>query len=313
MHRSPFGLRTPKDSNAFAGIYFAVRSAYLAFTGHRAQRPSSMKRKAHMTTPSLLIRKARPSMSSSSWPESSRKSPSLGNTASTTWAPTPRERAPFEKGKTSPCNRSPANKTPKPNLSRSCPPKSAPRSGKDGHSLSSAFIRPIPSSATAEAPIASSPSSPNQSHTAREQASVTVHYRWHPRCGQRLSVRWVQQHGGVTHYHCISQEGAPVPVPAWMTDAVHCAGLSLASSPQASTEALAELGKLLRVVLSRWHQEEVPCDETTGTGVSVRKRPPALERARELHAGNTASVDATAIAGSSSARRGDEERKRGER
>ena len=199
------------------------------------------------------------------------------------------------------------------NQYRSCPPKSAPRSGKDGHSLSSAFIRPIPSSATAEAPIASSPSSPNQSHTAREQASVTVHYRWHPRCGQRLSVRWVQQHGGVTHYHCISQEGAPVPVPAWMTDAVHCAGLSLASSPQASTEALAELGKLLRVVLSRWHQEEVPCDETTGTGVSVRKRPPALERARELHAGNTASVDATAIAGSSSARRGDEERKRGER
>ena len=42
MHRSPFGLRTPKDSNAFAGIYFAARSADLAFTGHRAQRPSSM-------------------------------------------------------------------------------------------------------------------------------------------------------------------------------------------------------------------------------------------------------------------------------
>ena len=150
-------------------------------------------------------------------------------------------------------------------------------------------------------------------HTAREQASVTVHYRWHPRCGERLSVRWTQRHGGVMHYYCMSREGTPVSVPAWMTDAVHCAGLSLASSPQASTEALAELGKLLRVVLSRWHQEEVSCDETTDTGVSVRKRPPALERAFDIHAGVTASADATATAGSSSARRGDEERKRGER
>ena len=69
-------------------------------------------------------------MSSSSWPESSRKSPSLANTACTTWAPTPRERAPFEKGKTALCNRSPANKTPKPTLSRTCPPKSVPRAQK---------------------------------------------------------------------------------------------------------------------------------------------------------------------------------------
>jgi hypothetical protein len=149
-------------ADASAGTYFAAPSACLAFTGRRAQRPSSMKRKAHMTTPSLLIRKARASMSSSSWPESSRKSPSLGNTASTTWEPIPRERAPIEKGKISPCNRSPANKTPNPNLSRSCPPKSAPRSGKDGHSSSSAFIRPTLSSATAEVPIASSPSSPSR-------------------------------------------------------------------------------------------------------------------------------------------------------
>ena len=156
------------------------------------------------------------------------------------------------------------------------------------------------------------PSSPTQSHTAREQASVTVHYRWHPRCDERLSVRWTQRHGGVTYYYCITRDGTRVSVPAWMTDAVHCAGLSLASSPQASTEALAELGKLLQVVLSRWHQEEVPSDETTDTGVSVRKRPPALERASDIHAGVTASVDATATAGSSSARRG-EERKRGER
>ena len=118
--------------------------------------------KGHMTTPSLLIREARPSMSSSSWPESSRKSPSLGNTACTTWAPTPRERAPFEKGKTAPCNRSPANKTQKPALSRSCPPKSVPRSEKVGHSSSGAFIRATLSGATAEAPIASSLSSPNK-------------------------------------------------------------------------------------------------------------------------------------------------------
>ena len=127
MHRSPFGLRTPKDLNASAGTYFVAPSACLAFTGHRAQKRFSTKRKAHMTTPSLLIREARPSMSSSSWPESSRKSPSLGNTACTTWAPTPRERAPFEKGKTAACNHSPANKTPKPTLSRTCPPKSVPR------------------------------------------------------------------------------------------------------------------------------------------------------------------------------------------
>ena len=167
MHRSPFGLRTPKDLNASAGTYFVALSAYLAFTGHRAQKRFSTKRKAQRTTPSLLIREARPSRSSSSWPESSRKSPSLGNTARTTWAPTPRERAPFEKEKTAVCNHSPANKTPKPTLSRSCPPKSVPRSEKDGHSSSGssgAFIRPTLSGATAEAPIASSPSSPNQSH-----------------------------------------------------------------------------------------------------------------------------------------------------
>ena len=40
-----------------------------------------------------------------------------------TMAPTPRERAPFEKRKPSPGNRSPANKTPKPSLSRNSPPK----------------------------------------------------------------------------------------------------------------------------------------------------------------------------------------------
>ena len=57
----------------------------------------------------------------------------------------PRSKSISPKGKTSPCNRSPANKTPKPSLSRSCPPKSAPRSEEDGHSSSSssgAFIRP---------------------------------------------------------------------------------------------------------------------------------------------------------------------------
>ena len=262
--------------------------------------------------PSLLIRKARPSMSSSSWPESSRKSPSLGNMASTTWAPTPRERAPIE-GVTSLCNRSPANKTPKTSPSRSYPPKSAPRSGKDGLSSSSAFIRPILSSATAGGPIASSPSSPSQSHTAREQASVTVHYRWHPRCDERLSVRWTQRHGGVTYYYCISRDGTRVSVPTWMTDAVHCAGMSLASSSQPSTKALAELGELLRAVLSRRQQEEVPSDETTDTRVSVRERPPALERAFDVDARDAASADAAATAGSSTARSDDKERKRGER
>ncbi len=115
-----------------------------------------------MTTPSLLIRKARPSMSSSSWPESSRKSPSLANTASTTWAPIPRERAPIEKGKTSPCNRSPANKTPNPSLSRNCPPTSAPRSGKDRTAHQARSSDRALSSATAQAPIASSPSSPSR-------------------------------------------------------------------------------------------------------------------------------------------------------
>jgi hypothetical protein len=63
-----------------------------------------------------------------------------------------------------------------------------------------------------------------------------------------------------------------------MTDAVQCAGMSLANSSEASTEALSELGELLRAVLSRKHQEEVRSDETTDTGVSVRKRPPALGR-----------------------------------
>jgi hypothetical protein len=92
-----------------------------------------------------------------------------------------------------------------------------------------------------------------------------------------------------------------------MTDAEHCAGLLLASSPRASTEALAELGKLLRAVLSRWHQEGVLPDETTDTTVSVPKRSTVLERAGEILAGDTASADAAAAPGSSSARRGGEE------
>ncbi len=150
-------------------------------------------------------------------------------------------------------------------------------------------------------------SSPTQSHTAREQGPVTLHYPWHPRCGQRLSVRWAQRHGGVTHYHCVSPDGAFVPVPAWMTDAVHCARLSLANSPRASMEALGELGKLLRAVLSRWHQEGVPLDETTETTVSVRKRSTVLERAGDILAGDAVSADSAAAAGSSSARRDGEE------
>ena len=81
----------------------------------------------------------------------------------------------------------------------------------------------------------------------------------------------------------------------------------------AMTEALTELSKLLRVVLSRGHQEEVPSDETTDTTVSVRKRPPAVGRAGDIRAEDPASADAAATAGSSSARRGEQGRKGGER
>jgi hypothetical protein len=72
-------------------------------------------------------------------------------------------------------------------------------------------------------------------------------------------------------------------------------------------EALAELGKLLQAVLSRWHQEGVPPDETTDTTVSVRKRPTVLERAGDVLAGHPASPDAADAAGSRAARRGGEE------
>jgi hypothetical protein len=78
-------------------------------------------------------------------------------------------------------------------------------------------------------------------------------------------------------------------------------------------EALAELGELLQAVLSRWHQEGVPPDETTDTTVSVRKRPTVLERAGDVLAGHPASPDGADAAGSRAARHGGEEGKRGER
>jgi hypothetical protein len=76
---------------------------------------------------------------------------------------------------------------------------------------------------------------------------VTVYYRWHPLCGQRLRVhrQEARERRGEILF-CELPDETVIAVPAWMTHS-EAAHLAL-GPPQPSTDALIELRALLDVL-----------------------------------------------------------------
>lgn len=108
---------------------------------------------------------------------------------------------------------------------------------------------------------ASAPSSSrwwSRSHNAYASESVTIHYQWLDLFGKSLSVvrRMRRQDGDCVV--CESPKGNAIAVPAWMTDKVVCAGLSV-GSPVISLAALRELRNLLHSL-----RPTVECDNSSG-------------------------------------------------
>src|ERR1035438_7228502 len=92
-------------------------------------------------------------------------------------------------------------------------------------------------------------------HNAYRHPYVTVYYRWHPLCGQRLRVhrQEAREHRGETLF-CELPDEIVIAVPAWMTHS-DAANLAL-GPPQPSTDALLELRALLDALRLR------PVDKT---------------------------------------------------
>jgi hypothetical protein len=87
-------------------------------------------------------------------------------------------------------------------------------------------------------------------HSTERAKQVTVHYRWHPLYGQIARVRRTVPRSTSEVLFCELPDGATGALPAWMTDAVACAALTV-GAPVVSIAALQELRALLDAVAPR--------------------------------------------------------------
>ena len=77
--------------------------------------------------------------------------------------------------------------------------------------------------------------------TAQEQPfDVLIHYRYHPRAGERVSVVRRLRHGGSTHFVVDQPDGTRGLLPAWMTEA-WAAQLATMDLPRLTLPALRAL------------------------------------------------------------------------
>lgn len=92
----------------------------------------------------------------------------------------------------------------------------------------------------------------NPQHTAHQHPSeVTVHYRFHPRVGERVAV--IRQHSfrGEAAYVVEQRDGSLTHLPVWMTDSA-AAAMQLVIAPHWPSKVLLDLRRLIdAAVMSR--------------------------------------------------------------
>lgn len=87
-------------------------------------------------------------------------------------------------------------------------------------------------------------------HTAHYYpCEITVHYRFHPRHGQKLTVDKRQEYRGEAVYFIRLPEGPLAHLPVWMTEPA-AADFNIVTDPRLSLEALMELRRLVYSALS---------------------------------------------------------------
>jgi hypothetical protein len=73
---------------------------------------------------------------------------------------------------------------------------------------------------------------------------VTVHYRWHPFAGSKLSLVKTAGITGAAELHCQTPDGIVLGIPRWMTESVRCVSMEI-GEPVVGVHALSELRTLL--------------------------------------------------------------------
>ncbi|EQD25796.1 hypothetical protein B1A_22152, partial [mine drainage metagenome] len=85
----------------------------------------------------------------------------------------------------------------------------------------------------------------NRQHTAHtHQFDITVHYRFHPRHGERLGVVRTHSFRGERAYVVEQLDGSLTLLPTWMADPA-AGELEVVREPRISREALIELRRVV--------------------------------------------------------------------
>jgi hypothetical protein len=90
----------------------------------------------------------------------------------------------------------------------------------------------------------------SRGHSAHIGQDVTIHYRWHPLCGQSARRIQIERRATGEFVHVELTPGNVTIVPAWKVDPVYCASLKI-GAPQVSLAALCALHELLVACESR--------------------------------------------------------------
>ena len=153
----------------------------------------------------------------------------------------------------------------------------------------------------------SSPTRSNKQHSAQPHLfDVTVHYRFHPRHGERLGV--IRQHGfrGERAFVVEQRDGTLTHLPTWMAEE-SAARLDIVKQPRFSLEALTDLRRLVEESLSLrapMAQCGDQCEEsTTAAAQTARRRTAKITPKRHRGSGSRAAGAATDQRNTSTRRR----------
>jgi hypothetical protein len=113
-----------------------------------------------------------------------------------------------------------------------------------------------------------------QQHTTHEHhAEILVHYRFHPRCGERLTVirlhRWNAE--AEAGYIARDSSGILTYVPTWMCEP-SAAQFTIQSQPRVSLPALLALRRLIDAVLSSLVTHEGGNEQCDSNGFSEHSK-----------------------------------------
>lgn len=87
-------------------------------------------------------------------------------------------------------------------------------------------------------------------HSPHKRAFETaIHYRYHPRCGERVLVVGCRHHGGEAYFILEQPDGSRALIPAWMANP-QAVELETVAVPRIGLAALNDLRRLLDSLLS---------------------------------------------------------------